>query len=87
MYLQRWSDGSKENSFDNWLNENKNNEEKNIFRSLDFLETIRQYEKVFGKENVTVLLFEEFVQNKRAFIDKLASFMGVDSEEAFSLAQ
>jgi len=48
-------------------------------------DTARIYAKVFGKENVQLFLFEEFVQNPETFITGLCDHLGIDPKEGFDL--
>lgn len=45
------------------------------------------YSELFGEENIHVLLFEEFVENKQLFIEKLSSILHINSDEAIKLVK
>jgi hypothetical protein len=40
---------------------------------------------VFGKENVKIFIFEEFVRNPGAFVIQLCNTMGIDADEGLKL--
>ena len=52
---------------------------------ISYADTAATYADVFGKENVHLLLFEEFVQNPAGFITRLCSSMEIDSDEGVQL--
>lgn len=52
---------------------------------LSYADTAEIYAKVFGKENVKIFIFEEFVRNPENFITTLCDHMGIDSKEGFDL--
>jgi len=52
---------------------------------LRYADTARIYARVFGKENVRVFIFEEFVRNPESFLTELCNHMGIDSKEGFDL--
>ncbi len=56
-----------------------------IIDALHFNDVIRQYETLFGKRNVCVLVFEMLQQNPRRYIRTLSDFMGIDNRQAFKL--
>jgi hypothetical protein len=60
---------------------------KNFLSLLHYRDVIRHYCKLFGRENVGVFLFEEFVQDPASFVGKLAAFMGIEAGEALKLVQ
>ena len=43
-----------------------------------YLDQIINYETVFGKDNVEVLLFDDLIQNRSVFFKKLTGFIGLD---------
>ncbi len=56
-----------------------------LLKSFDFYANIKYYEQLFGKENIGVFLFEDFVQNKIAFAQKLAEFMAIEKDAAMEI--
>lgn len=52
---------------------------------LCYADTADIYAEVFGRENVKIFIFEEFVRNPRALITQLCDYMGIDAEEGFRL--
>tara|TARA_B100001093_G_scaffold509751_1_gene574388 strand:- start:274 stop:1314 length:1041 start_codon:yes stop_codon:yes gene_type:complete len=49
---------------------------RGIIERLKYNKNIKMYQDIFGKENVLVLLFEELVEDKRKFLEKLYRFIG-----------
>lgn len=47
------------------------------YRVLDWSVYVRNYYRLFGRDNVLVLPFEMLVQDEREFLDRLYEFMGV----------
>lgn len=45
------------------------------------------YARLFGEQRMHVLLFEEFVEDKQQFIEKLSDILHIDSDEASKLLQ
>jgi hypothetical protein len=66
-------------TIEQWLKEHYNGEVK---PHLDYAQTIRIYHELFGKESVTVCLYEELNENTNYFIEKIAQFIGIDPKEA-----
>ena len=58
-----------------------------IMDALCYNEIISEYEKLFGEENVEVLLFEDLKSSQYSFIQKLTSFLDIDCDEAISLLE
>lgn len=52
---------------------------------VSYADTARAYAKVFGRKNVHLFIFEEFVQNPQAVITRLCDTLGIDSAEGFRL--
>ena len=74
-------------SFDNWLSYSLQTWETSYPGLIDYYTSLRIYEKIFGKEKVKVFLFEEFVKNKKKFIDTLSRHLSINSDEAFYLIE
>lgn len=60
-----------------WLEDDPQGE---IMPHLDYAETIRTYVDLFGRENVTVLLFEDLQNDPAGFIANICRVMGIDPE-------
>jgi hypothetical protein len=52
---------------------------------ISYADTAEIYANVFGRENVKIFIFEEFLRNPKAFITKLCDHIGIDPEEGFAL--
>lgn len=66
-------------SFEKWILEQEDFLCRSYISTLKYYEFISEYWKLFGKERVTVLLFEELVNSPEIFFDKMARFFGVGS--------
>jgi hypothetical protein len=73
--------------FDDWLSNSYKNYDRSYIGHVDYYKTIAYYSELFGKKNVCVLLFEEFVQNQEEFIRKLTDFLGIDFTEALKAVE
>lgn len=56
-----------------------------VLASFFYYEVSDYYVKLFGRENVHILLFEEFVTDRKSYIKKLSEILGVEKD--FSLLQ
>lgn len=52
---------------------------------LRYADTARIYATVFGKENVRIFIFEEFIRNPENFITDLCGHIGIDPKEGVDL--
>ena len=52
--------------------------ERNYLCDLLYLNIYEYYEKLFGKENISVFIFEEFIINTSEFTKKICKFLGID---------
>ncbi len=70
--------------FEEWLNLSisEKNFERGYIDHADYYKTIDYYSRLFGKENVCVLLLEEFVHNKKRYLEELSEFLGIDPVES-----
>jgi len=53
--------------------------------SLFYCNLFDHYSKLFGKEHLKILLFEEFVRNSDAFVSQLSDILGIDSTQSIGL--
>lgn len=60
-------------------------QEKNMFLSFYYDELIKQWANVFGKENITILFFEDFINNQTHFTNELSSLLKVENDLVNSL--
>lgn len=72
-------------SFEQWLTLSRENLERSYLSHADYIKTIDFYAGVLGRENVLVLLLEEFIRDKEAHIAKLSEFLGIGGHEALEL--
>jgi hypothetical protein len=62
-------------SFEKWVVEQEEFPHRSYLRTLKYYELIKEYQRLFGKEKVTVVLFEELVASPRTFFDKIHNFL------------
>jgi hypothetical protein len=74
-------------TFDDWLRLSYRNIERSYLGHIDYFKTVDRYGKLFGKENVCVLLLEEFVLNRNEYLNKMAVFLNIDREECMKLTE
>jgi hypothetical protein len=73
-------------SLEDWLNICIVNQNKISFLpSLNYYEVYKYYEKLFGKTNIKVLVFEDLLRDDNSFTNKLSCFMGIDKEISHDL--
>ena len=78
VYRRRLSKISKLDTFKKFINDFLN---ENDFGKRDYyfyLNTILTFQEVFGKDNVLVLPYELFCEDKKKFLNKLAFFMNTE---------
>ena len=68
---------------ENWLKHAERSYPGGVFAFLDYWKIIDFYGSLFGKDQIEVLLFEEFVDDKRAFVTKLAKILELDADECY----
>jgi len=56
-----------------------------IVDALHYNDVIKEYEKLFGKDNICVLVFEELKKDKENYIKKLCEFTEINYKEALDL--
>jgi hypothetical protein len=47
-------------------------------KAADYFAVIKAFQEAFGKDNVKIMLFEDFVQSQSQFVDDLSEFLGLD---------
>jgi hypothetical protein len=72
-------------TFGEWLEMCWENRDRSYIGNVRYSHTIDYYTRCFGKENVGILLFEEFCSQKDAYTRKLANFLAIDTAEALKL--
>lgn len=73
--------------FSDWLEFSFEYHDRTHVGNFVYLNTIDYYSRLFGRENVKVLLFEDFIHNKDAYVEELAQFMGIDAEASQRLLE
>ncbi len=69
-------------SFDDWMQFNLMFIKYGALASYFYNRFISVYAELFGREHTHIFLFEEFVEDKKTFTDKLCHVLEIDSEEA-----
>lgn len=87
-YVHYYSRYKKTDTFQKFLNiylddENTGN---TYVETLDYYKIITQYEAIFGKENITVLVFEELQENPKEFYEKLCRYLEIDENKYSQVA-
>ena len=73
--------------FKEWLEMSKINQGRSYLGHVDYFRTINYYSKLFGPENVCILLLEEFISERGKYLEKLCNFLTIDVEEAVELTE
>ena len=71
--------------FHEWLEMVFENPDRSYVGNIRYLNTINYYVRLWGKENICILLFEEFIHNKEEYIRQLSEFLGIDARESRKL--
>ncbi len=74
-------------SFEDWLYISERMYHGDYVRNVTYFDTIRYYADLFGKDRLCILLFEDFVEEKRKFLGTLSQFLGIDEGRAWELAR
>ncbi|ARQ00715.1 sulfotransferase domain-containing protein [Pseudorhodoplanes sinuspersici] len=67
-----------ENVFSDFLTRHKSEDWKGETKIFNFHEVAKAYAAVFGKDDVHIVFFEDFVRNRSRFSEQLGCAMGVD---------
>lgn len=68
--------------FHEWLEMVFENPDRSYVGNIKYLNTINYYTRLWGKENICILLFEEFIHNKEEYIRQLSEFLEIDARES-----
>jgi len=71
--------------FKEWLEMSFETPQRSYIGNIVYADTIDYYSRLFGKDNVGVFLFEDFLQNKDDYIRRLSDFLGIDARESARL--
>lgn len=71
--------------FEDWLIFQYEYLDRSHMGNFIYFPTIQYYAKLFGKENILVLLFEEFLDQPEQYITKLSEFLAIDKNESLEL--
>lgn len=70
-------------SFSKWIEDQENFKYRSYFETLKYYNLIKYYKNLFGNDNVTVLIFEELVENPEIFAYRLAAYLEVECNKNF----
>ncbi len=68
------------NTFDKYLSYILNSKNQNLFATFYFYDTLKKYSDYFGKEKIHILLFEDYCNDKKLFLEKLSKIINVDTQ-------
>lgn len=71
--------------FKDWIKYMLDHKDSSYLSEINYYDLVKRYCELFGKDQVFIFLFEEFVQNKRQFIDRLSSSLGIDPHLSYKL--
>jgi hypothetical protein len=74
-------------TFTEWLAASYADSHRSYVGSVDYYPIISFYSRLFGKDNLAVLLFEEYQVRPMNFIRRLAEFLDIDKEESRRLLE
>jgi hypothetical protein len=69
-------------SMPEWLEISWETRDRNYIGNVRYIDTIDYYARLFGKENVLVLLFEDFIKDKETFAQQVSGFLNIDAAES-----
>jgi hypothetical protein len=68
--------------FSHWLDGHLTQTRSYFLQNLNFLETIRLYEHMFGRDNICLLPIELLItEGSQRYLDRLCRFMGLEADE------
>jgi hypothetical protein len=66
-------------TFEKWILEQEAFPFRSYFSTLKYYELIKEYWRLFGKQQVAILLFEELANSPNSFFEKILSFLNIKS--------
>jgi hypothetical protein len=67
--------------FDTWLDINFKYADSSVLQTYRYYEILAYYKSIFGKENITVLNFDDLEKNPSSFYFKISNLLGVDQRK------
>ena len=74
-------------SVEEWIEEGWDQDGHPPTAQLEYAESLKVFADVFGQESITVLLFEQLVENQDQYIRNFCNAIGIDPEEGVRLAK
>ena len=69
----------------NYLSHAESRWQFSYLSTIDFYDSIRFYEELFGKDKIHILLFEDFIHDTKSYIENLCAILSIDSKGAYDL--
>lgn len=87
-YVHYYSRYKESDSFAKFLNIylDEKNKKHTFYETLDYFHVVGIYQKLFGKENVSVLVYEELQKTPQMFYSKLCDFLEIESSQYSEIA-
>lgn len=87
-YVHYYSKYKESDSFAKFLNIylDEKNKKHTFYETLDYFHVVGIYQKLFGKENVSVLVYEELQKTPQVFYSKLCDFLEIESSQYSEIA-
>ena len=86
-YLFRKTKGFVQQTFHEMITSNINSRKKGDAREFNFIldpslytKNIKRFQDIFGKDNVKILIFEEFIKEPKRTLKEVLEFLGVKAE-------
>lgn len=73
--------------FDDWISSQVMFMKYGALAGFLYNKLVSVYADLFGVENIHILLFEEFIDNKKIFVEKLCQVLNIDVDEAVNLLE
>ena len=73
--------------FDDWIDHQLRFDKYGAFASFKYHSILKIYENLFGKSNIHILFFEDFINDKKSFSYNLADILKLPKEEAYKLIE
>jgi hypothetical protein len=70
-----------------WMTLLNRNFWQNILPTLHYDAIVQEYDRLFGEDNVCVLLYEQCRADARTCLRRLGEFLGIDGDVAFALVE
>lgn len=84
-YVQLYDRLVGDNKFETWGKYLSNGFDKfNYLEVYDYYNILSKYKREFSKDNISILLFEDFINDRKKFLEKLAMVLEVDYNDLYN---